>query len=87
MINRYYRDYINFRPKAEIVILSTDELDDDNLIALLEETPTYKRNAKEILQVRRKDDGAARPQGTAFQSSSANQGKKSKTGGTVISFR
>lgn len=87
LINRYYRDYINFRPKAEIVVLSTDELDDDNLIALLEETPTYKRNAKEILQVRRKDDGAARPQGTAFQPSSANQGKKPKPGGTVISFR
>lgn len=55
LIGRYYSKYSTFRPRAEAVVLSAKELedDDDTLITLLENTPTYKRNPKDVIQLRR----------------------------------
>lgn len=40
------------RPLAEVVVLSKEELDDDALIAKLEELPAYNRNLQEIIGLR-----------------------------------
>ena len=42
-INQAYGEEIDIRPRAEVTILTMEQLDDDNAIALLEETPTYMR--------------------------------------------
>lgn len=42
-INKAYGDDVFIRPRAEVTILTMEQLDDDNAIALLEETPTYMR--------------------------------------------
>jgi cell division protein FtsZ len=56
LLSKYgYDKLVNLRPKVEVVILSSDELDDDNLIAMLEDTPTYKRTAKEVAIARRRN--------------------------------
>ena len=86
-VKQYYGEYIDSRPNAEIVLLTLDELDDDTLIAFMEDKPAYKRTAKEVQQVRRKGEEPVRPQSMSFSSPAANQGKKPKSGGTVISFR
>jgi cell division protein ftsZ len=85
---QYYNEYIDSRPKAEIVVLTVDELDDDALISFMEDKPAYKRTAKDIQQIRRKGEEPARPQKSmSFSSPVISQGKKSKSGGTKISFR
>lgn len=44
LIDQYYKGYdLFYRPRAEVTILTMEQLDDDNAIALLEETPTYMR--------------------------------------------
>jgi len=86
-VKQYYGEYIDSRPNAEIVLLTLDELDDDTLIAFMEDKPAYKRTAKEVQQMRRKGEEPVRPQSMSFSSPAANQGKKPKSGGTVISFR
>ena len=87
LMGRYYGEYIDSRPNAEIVVFAVDELDDDALISFMEDKPAYKRTAKDIQQIRRKGEEPVRTQGMSFTSSTANQGKKPKSGGTVISFR
>ena len=42
-IYQAYGEEIDIRPRAEVTILTMEQLDDDNAIALLEETPTYMR--------------------------------------------
>lgn len=87
LMGRYYGEYIDSRPNAEIVVFAVDELDDDALISFMEDKPAYKRTVKDIQQIRRKGEEPVRTQGMSFTSSTANQGKKPKSGGTVISFR
>ena len=55
LISRYYKGYMSFRPRAEVVVLSSKELedDDDTFINFLENTPTYKRNSRDVMQFRR----------------------------------
>lgn len=87
LVRRYYDEYIDSRPNAEIVVLSVDELDDDALISFMEEKPTYKRTVKDVQQIRRKDENIARASaGMSFTSSAFSQNKKPKSGGTIINF-
>ena len=53
LIEQYYPDYSIIRPKVEYVVLSADELDDESLIRMMEDLPTYKRTAKEVAQMRK----------------------------------
>jgi len=46
LMGRYYGEYIDSRPNAEIVVFAVDELDDDALISFMEDKPAYKRTAK-----------------------------------------
>lgn len=90
LLNKYgYDKLVNARPKIDVVVLSADELDDDHLIALMEDTPAYKRNSKDFFQVRKKED---QPRGriqeqSIFSSSNTPAGRKSKPGNTIISFK
>ena len=68
-------------------LYAVDELDDDALISFMEDKPAYKRTAKDVQQIRRKGEEPVRTQGMSFTSPAANQNKKPKSGGTVISFR
>ena len=86
LMGRYYGEYIDSRPNAEIVVFA-DELDDDALISFMEDKPAYKRTAKDVQQIRRKGEEPVRTQGMSFTSPATNQNKKPKSGGTVISFR
>ncbi len=85
-MKQYYGEYIDSRPNTEIVVLTVDELDDDTLIAFMEDKPAYKRTAKDVQQIRRKGE-EPRAQSMSFTSPAANRSKKPKSGGTVISFR
>ena len=87
LMGRYYGEYIDSRPNAEIVVFAVDELDDDALISFMEDKPAYKRTAKDVQQIRRKGEEPVRTQGMSFTSPAANQNKKPKSGGTDISFR
>ncbi len=82
---RYYGDYMDALPLVEIVVLTTEELDDDNLIAFLEERPAYKRNVKDIQQIRKGSNDLASATQKIVSNSVVNHGQKPK-GGTVISF-
>ena len=44
LIDQYYGSNKVFRPRAEITILTAEQLDDDQLITMLENTPTYCRD-------------------------------------------
>lgn len=86
-VKQYYGEYIDSRPNAEIVVLTLDELDDDALISFMEVIPAYKRTAKDVQQIRRKEESPARPQAPSFVSPSLASNKKNKPGSTVISFK
>lgn len=78
LINRYYKGYMSFRPRAEVVVLSSKELedDDDTFINFLENTPTYKRNSRDVMQFRR----------VPTFGNDNNGGSSSSGNKTVISF-
>lgn len=77
--------------RAKAVVLNQDELDDDALIALIEDNPTYNRDPKVIARARSKVMGAEIPvssSATTTPSAPRSEGKKPDTGGKqVISFR
>lgn len=77
--------------RAKAVVLNQDELDDDALIALIEDNPTYNRDPKVIARARSKVMGAEIPVSssvTTTPSAPRSEGKKPDTGGKqVISFR
>ena len=76
--------------RAKAVVLTQDELDDDALIALIEDNPTYNRDPKVIARARSKMGGEDVPVSSAAVNTSAPrpEGKKPDTGGKqVISFR
>lgn len=78
LIDTYYGNFgIRFRPRVEPVVLSARELesDDDSLIRLVETTPAYNRDPKEVSRLR------------GSNSTSVNtENKNKKTTGTVIHF-
>ena len=76
--------------RAKAVVLNQDELDDDALIALIEDNPTYNRDPKVIARARSKVGSEEIPVSSATVGTSAPrpEGKKPDTGGKqVISFR
>ncbi len=76
--------------RAKAVVLNQDELDDDALIALIEDNPTYNRDPKVIARARSKVGSDEIPASSATVGTSAprSEGKKPDTGGKqVISFR
>lgn len=76
--------------RAKAVVLTQDELDDDALIALIEDNPTYNRDPKVIARARSKVGGEEVPVSSTAVNTSASrsEGKKPDTGGKqVISFR
>lgn len=76
--------------RAKAVVLNQDELDDDALIALIEDNPTYNRDPKVIARARSKMGSEEIPASSATVNPSAPrpEGKKPDTGGKqVISFR
>lgn len=86
LLEKYGYKLNRIRPKAEVVVLTAEELDDDNLITVLEENPTYNRDMKKITQLRKGQQSEATQ--TSAATSSVNPGKKPNNGGkTVISFR
>ena len=95
LIDKYYgasgqrRRRVAARAKA--VVLNQDELDDDALIALIEDNPTYNRDPKVIARARSKVMGDEIPvssSATTTPSAPRSEGKKPDTGGKqVISFR
>ena len=76
---------------AKAVVLNQAELDDDALIALIEDNPTYNRDPKVIARARSKVMGDEIPvssSATTTPSAPRSEGKKPDTGGKqVISFR
>lgn len=77
--------------RAKAVVLNQDELDDDALIALIEDNPTYNRDPKVIARARSKVMGDEIPvssSATTTPLAPRSEGKKPDTGGKqVISFR
>ena len=87
LIDRYYPNLLDSAPKSEYVVLSYEELDDDSLIAFLEENPVYKRTAKEVQLLRRTNNNPSLdPQNKAKTSSFEGPGEKAKTSGNKIFF-
>ena len=88
LMERYYGDYLNTRSNAEVVVLTLDELDDDRMIAYMEDTPAYKRTAQDLVPLRGKESGMNRPlsYASASQVSDKTKSDKTKRGGRVISF-
>ena len=76
--------------RAKAIVLTQDELDDDALIALIEDNPTYNRDPKVIARARSKVGAEEIPVSSAATNPSASrpEGKKPDTNGKqVISFR
>ena len=77
--------------RAKAVVLTQDELDDDALIALIEDNPTYNRDPKIIVRARSKMATEETPVASGpatFASAPKPDEKKPDTGGKpVISFR
>lgn len=76
LIEKYYgptdRGIISVSSRYKAVILTVEEMDDDALISLLEEHPTYNRDPKIIARARVKvNTDADKPAGTAASPSSA----------------
>lgn len=87
LIDKYYGSAgskMRIPTRSKSIILSMDELDDDALITLLEDNPTYNRDAKLIARVR--TEMAKDPEASSAASQPV-QPDKGTTGGTVISFR
>lgn len=82
-IGRYYGDYLNTPSNAEVVVLTLDELDDDRMIAYMEDTPAYKRTAQDLVPLRGKESGMNRP---LSHTHTPQVSEKTKRGGRVISF-
>lgn len=93
LIGKYYgisaQKAGHFVSRAKAVVLTTDELDDDAFIALLEDNPTYSRDPKLVASARSKAAGketSAIASGIAKPKSSRNESTPS-SGKNKISFR
>lgn len=72
--------------RAKAVVLTPEEMDDDALIAITEENPTYNRDPKLIARARAKSSGSDHPENPDSSSPTMPQNPVSG-GGPVISFR
>ncbi|MCC8095197.1 MAG: cell division protein FtsZ [Tannerellaceae bacterium] len=72
--------------RAKAVVLTPEEMDDDALIAIMEENPTYNRDPKLIARARAKSSGSDHPENPDSSNPTMPQNPVSG-GGPVISFR
>ncbi len=90
LINKYYGDsggqISRVAARAKAVVLMPDELDDDKLIAILEDNPTYNRDPKIVARARSKvqDNGGSKE---STEASYPEEKKRDAGGKHVISFR
>ncbi|OAV74931.1 Cell division protein FtsZ [Bacteroidales bacterium Barb7] len=80
MIDQYYGKVSGFEQRTHIVVLRPDELDNDLLIALIEDHPAYNRSPKLIVAAR-----ASAPSETAAAKSTGN--RPASPSRTVIQFQ
>lgn len=89
LIEKYYKDVANraiqVSSRLKVVVLTVDELDNDELITKLEDNPTYKRDQRFISGLREKAN-AESSKGTSPASDGKDDGKKDGGKGRVISF-
>lgn len=91
LIRKYYGQAgstMRIPTRSKSIVLNLDELDDDALITLIEDNPTYNRDPKVIARARSEVSGPIAPAAPAATNTvtPANE-KKSTGGGPVISFR
>ena len=79
-----------FTSRAKAVVLTQEELDDDALIALIEDNPTYNRDPKIVARARSKvagEDIQVSAPTTAKQPANQPRQDSQRGGKQVISFR
>jgi cell division protein FtsZ len=85
---RYYGEDVSSKripTRSKSVVLSIDELDDDALISLMEETPTYNRDPKVISHMRNPE--AKLESSHVKPATPANKEVTKENTSTIISFR
>ncbi|RHJ90866.1 cell division protein FtsZ [Parabacteroides bouchesdurhonensis] len=96
LINKYYgasaKKVGRFVCRASSIVLTQEELDDDVLIAFIEDNPTYSRDPKAVARVRAKMAGEDIAVATAATSKTTGTGSHNNTtssggGKPKISFR
>jgi cell division protein FtsZ len=79
LIEKYYGKHSGKKPvirsvsRASIIVLALEEMDDDKIISILEDNPTYNRDPKLIIQARSKT--ARKTSGNTESSSSGISGR------------
>ena len=94
LIGKYYgasaQKAGRFTSRAKAVVLTQEELDDDALIALIEDNPTYNRDPKIVARARSKvagEDIQVSAPTTAKQPANQPRQDSQRGGKQVISFR
>ena len=89
LMKKYGYSVNRLRSQVEVVTLTADELDDDTLIVMLEDSPTYNRDIRKINQLRRGGGFDAPETNTSFTSANTNTTykKPDNNSNSVISFR
>ena len=94
LIGKYYgasaQKAGRFTSRAKAVVLTQEELDDDALIALIEDNPTYNRDPKIVARARSKvagEDIQVSAPTTAKQPANHPRQDSQRGGKQVISFR
>lgn len=90
LMKKYGYDVRRLRSQAEVVVLTAEELDNEALIVLLEDTPAYKRDMHKVNQLRRGESFEAANEPAAFSStatSHASNKKPNSNDAPIISFR
>ncbi|MGL5618448.1 MAG: cell division protein FtsZ [Tannerellaceae bacterium] len=82
-ISRFYHNANVVKPRivSKPVVLSTEELDDDSIIGILEDNPTYNRDPKLVSNLRRG------PVKETIITANKPSNEPKKPGGPIISFR
>ncbi|MDR1403405.1 MAG: cell division protein FtsZ [Tannerellaceae bacterium] len=88
LMNQYYeRPSKKDAYRYKIIVLSTDEMDDDVLINLLEDNPTFKRDAKFVSRLREKAFNEKHPSVSDHSTvASRNGDKNAPSGGEIVYF-
>lgn len=89
LMKKYGYSVNRLRSQVEVVTLTADELDDDTLIVMLEDSPTYNRDIRKINQLRRGGGFDAPEMNPSFTSTNTNttHKKPDNNSNSVISFR
>lgn len=91
LIEKYYRNFgqqiRRMSNRINVVVLSPEELDDDNLISAIEDNPTYNRDPKIIARTRSRLSGEVSHSPEKPEESLPKQKSSSPSDGNKISFR